>query len=41
MKEVLTALTISYNLSFWISYFIIFSIPAIIGMYQILNIELK
>ena len=41
MKEVLTALTISYSLSFWLSYFIIFSIPTIIGLYQILNIEFK
>jgi len=41
LKEIITAITISSNLSFWIAYLIIFSIPLIIGLYQTINIEIK
>ena len=39
LKEIITALTITYDIHFLLSYLIIFSIPLIIGLYQIINIE--
>jgi len=41
LKEIITALTITYDIHFLLSYLIIFSIPLIIGLYQIINIEIK
>ena len=41
LKEIITALTITYNIHFLLSYLIIFSIPLIIGLYQIINIEIN
>ena len=39
LKEIITSITISSNLSFWLAYLIIFSVPFIIGLYQTINIE--
>ena len=41
LKEIITALTIIYSIHFFLSYLIIFSIPLIIGLYQIINIEIN
>ena len=41
LKEVITTMTISYNVHFILSYLIIFLIPLIIGLYQIINIEIN
>jgi len=41
LKEIITSLTITYNIHFLLSYLIIFSIPLIIGLYQIINIEIN
>ena len=41
LKEIITTLTITYNIHFLLSYLIIFSIPLIIGLYQIINIEIN
>ena len=41
LKEIITALTIKYSIHFLLSYLIIFSIPLIIGLYQIINIEIS
>ena len=41
LKEIITAITISSNLSFWLAYIIIFFVPLIIGLYQTINIEIK
>jgi len=40
-KEIITTITISTNLSFWLAYIIIFFVPLIIGLYQTINIEIK
>ena len=39
LKEIVTALTISMEISFIFSYFIIFMFPLIIGLYQMIRIE--
>jgi lipopolysaccharide export system permease protein len=41
LKEIITSLTITYNIHFLLSYLIIFSIPLFIGLYQIINIEIN
>ena len=41
LKEIITTITISSNLSFWLAYTIIFFVPLIIGLYQTINIEIK
>ena len=41
LKEIVTTITISTNLSFWLAYLFIFFIPLIIGLYQTINIEIK
>ena len=41
LKEIVSALTVSYNLSFILTYFIILFVPLIIGLYQIINIEIN
>ena len=41
LKEIITTITISTNLSFWLAYIIIFFVPLIIGLYQTINIEIK
>ena len=41
LKEIITALTITYDIHFLLSYLIIFSIPLFIGLYQIINIEIN
>ncbi len=41
MKEIIIALTITYDIHFLLSYIFIFSIPLIIGLYQIINIEIN
>ncbi len=41
LKEIVTTLTIKYSINFLLSYLIIFSIPLIIGLYQIINIEIN
>ena len=41
LKEIITTLTITYSINFLLSYLIIFSIPLIIGLYQIINIEIN
>ena len=38
-KELITKLTISFNLDYIFSYFIIFITPFFIGLYQVINIE--
>ena len=38
-QEIIIALTIKLNISYILSYFIIFSLPLIIGMYKIIDIE--
>jgi len=39
LKEIITKLTISLNINFIIAYAVIFSIPSIIGLYQVIKIE--
>ena len=39
LKEVVSSLTTSLNLSFIFSYFIIFSLPLFVGLYQLIKIE--
>jgi|TARA_B100001167_G_C16758955_1_gene300295 lipopolysaccharide export LptBFGC system permease protein LptF len=39
LKEIVTALTITMEISFIFSYFIIFMFPLIIGLYQMIRIE--
>ena len=39
LKEIITKLTISLNINFIIAYAVIFSIPLIIGLYQVIKIE--
>jgi len=41
LKEIITAFSISYNISFLISYLLILAIPFIIGLYLVINIELN
>ena len=41
LKEIITSITISTDLSFWLAYLIIFFVPLIIGLYQTINIEIK
>ena len=38
-KEVITKITITLSLNFILSYFIIFLIPLLIGLYQVIRIE--
>ena len=38
-KEIITKITISYSINFILSYFLIFTIPFLIGLYQIIKIE--
>ncbi len=39
LKEIITKLTISLSINFIISYSIIFIIPLLIGLYQVIKIE--
>ena len=39
LKEIITKLTISLSINFFLSYLIIFFIPLLIGLYQIIKIE--
>ena len=39
LKEVVVAFSTSLRLSYLFSYFIIFSVPFIVGLYQIIKIE--
>ena len=39
LKELVATFTASLNLSFIFSYFVIFSLPLIVGLYQIIRIE--
>ena len=38
-KEIITKITISYSINFILSYFLIFTIPFLVGLYQIIKIE--
>ena len=38
-EEIVIALTIRLNISYILSYFIIFSLPLLIGMYKVIQIE--
>ena len=39
IEEIIVALTIKLNISYILSYFIIFSLPLLIGMYKVIQIE--
>tara|TARA_Y100001970_G_scaffold289141_1_gene418546 strand:+ start:1787 stop:2869 length:1083 start_codon:yes stop_codon:yes gene_type:complete len=41
LKEIVSAITVSYSLPFILTYFIILFVPFIIGLYQIINIEIN
>ena len=41
LKETVTAISIAFNISFWLTYLTIFFIPLIIGLYLIINIEMN
>jgi len=41
LKEIVSALTVSYDLPFILTYFVILFVPFIIGLYQIINIEIN
>jgi len=39
MKEIITKITITLSINFFLSYFIIFLIPLLIGLYQVIRVE--
>jgi len=39
MREIIFKMTLSYNINFFFSYFIIFILPFLIGLYKVLQIE--
>ncbi len=39
MKEIITKITITLSINFFLSYFVIFLIPLIVGLYQVIRIE--
>ena len=41
LKEIITAFSVSFDISFLLSYFLILAIPFIIGLYLVINIEGK